>query len=294
MFKGLFGKIDKLFTRGKEVTDELFDELEEQMILADVSMETTLKITESLRQAVRKNKIKTAEEVKEELQRELTEVLSQGNGNCRLRIAPESPTVYLFVGVNGTGKTTTVGKLAYRLKNQGKKVLIVAADTFRAAAIDQLEVWANRAGVEIIRGKEGSDPGAVVFDSIQAARARHTDYLIIDTAGRLHTKANLMEEVKKIARIVERELGRSPEETILVVDATTGQNAVLQAQQFGEAAGVTAVVLSKLDGTAKGGIVITIKEELGYPIKLIGVGEKAEDLQDFDANQFVSSLFEES
>lgn len=290
MFKGLFGKIDKLLSRGREVNDELFDELEELLILADVSMDTTLKITESLRQAVRKNRIGTAEDVKTELQRQLVEVLSGGNGH--LRRAAEGPTVYLFVGVNGTGKTTTIAKLAHRLKKQGHRVLLAAADTFRAAAIDQLEVWANRVGVELIRGKEGSDPGAVVYDSIQAARARNADYVIIDTAGRLHTKLNLMEEIKKIARITERELGRMPDEIILVVDATTGQNAVTQAREFGQAAGVTTVALSKLDGTAKGGIVISIKEELGYPIKLVGVGEKMDDLEEFDAARFVGALFE--
>ncbi|MCL6629854.1 MAG: signal recognition particle-docking protein FtsY, partial [Armatimonadetes bacterium] len=212
------------------------------------------------------------------------------DGDGKLSISDTHPTVYLMVGVNGTGKTTTIAKLAYRFKTQGKKVILAAADTFRAAAIDQLEIWANRIGVDIIKQREGADPAAVVFDALQAAKSRNADIVIADTAGRLHTRLNLMEELKKIGRVVERELGRPADEVLLVLDATTGQNAISQAREFKAAVPLTGIVLTKLDGTAKGGIVVTLKAELGLPIKLVGLGERLEDLEDFDSRDFASSL----
>jgi fused signal recognition particle receptor len=290
MFRGLFKKIDQLITGRGRIDDDLYDDLEELLIQSDVGVHTTTRIVEDLREATRRNRLSTADEVRQHLRDELAAILSHGDE--RLTTAAESPTVYLMVGVNGTGKTTTTAKLAHRLKGQGKRVLLAAADTFRAAAIDQLEIWANRVGVECVKHKEGADPAAVVFDAIQAARSRRMDVVIADTAGRLHTKTNLMEELKKVHRVVQRELGRPADEVLLVLDATIGQNAVSQARSFAEALPLTGIALAKLDGTARGGVVITVKDELGIPIKLVGTGEKPGDLEDFHPQEFVAALFE--
>lgn len=292
LFKGIFSKVDKLLTGRRPIDDELFDELEELLIQADLSMQTTMKLVDNLREATRKAKLKEVDEIRERLKAQLVEILAAGDGD-KLRKPIHTPTVYLFVGVNGVGKTTTIAKLAQYFKKQGKRVILSAADTFRAAAIDQLEIWANRVGVEIVKHQPGADPGAVVFDSINAAIARGADVVIVDTAGRLHTKSNLMEELKKIGRIVQRALGRDPDETILVLDATTGQNAVNQAREFMSAVPLTGIALAKMDGTAKGGIVVTIRDELGLPIKLVTTGEKLDDMEEFDPQAFVDALFEE-
>lgn len=291
MFRGLFRKIDSLLASRRGIDDELFDELEELLVEADVSIHTTLRLVDELRSAVHRDRIRDADGVREHLQGQLVALLEEGYRPLNVPATP--PAVYLFVGVNGVGKTTSIAKLAYRLKRQGKKVLLAAADTFRAAAIDQLQVWAQRVGVELIHQQEGSDPAAVVFDAMQAARARHVDVVLVDTAGRLHTKVNLMEELRKIHRVIEREIGHSPDETLLVVDATTGQNAVSQARTFKEAVDVTGLVLAKLDGTAKGGNILTIQDELKIPIVLVGTGEKLENMEEFDPKQFVDALFVE-
>jgi len=288
LLKGLFQKVDTLLTGRRPVDDELFDELEEALIQADVNIHTTNKVVDDLRQASRKERLNEAEDIRARLKSDLIQVLC--SDDQRLHISSERPTVYLIVGVNGTGKTTSIAKLAHRFKSQGKRVILAAADTFRAAAIDQLEIWANRAGVDIVKQREGADPAAVVFDALQAAKSRNADVVIADTAGRLHTRKNLMEELKKIGRVIERELGRPADEVLLVLDATTGQNAVSQAKEFKDAVAITGIILAKLDGTAKGGIVITLKDELGVPIKLVGTGEKLEDLEDFDSRDFVESL----
>jgi fused signal recognition particle receptor len=292
LFRGVFSKVDQLLTGRRPIDDELFDELEELLIQADLSVVTATKLVDALRDASRKERLRESDEIKERLKALLAELLTRGDG-ARIREPSEKPAVYLFVGVNGVGKTTTIAKLAHRLKKRGHRVLLSAADTFRAAAIDQLEIWANRVGVEIIKHQPGADPGAVVFDSIQAAVARGVDAVIVDTAGRLHTKSNLMEELKKVGRICRKTINRDPDETILVLDATTGQNAVNQAREFMNAVPVTGVALAKLDGTAKGGIVVTIKDELGLPIKLACTGEQLDDLEDFDARAFVDALFGE-
>lgn len=289
LFKGLFQKVDQLLTGRRPVDDELFDELEEALIQADLNIHTTMKIVDDLRQATRQERISDAEDIKSRLRDDLVQVLSAGVDE-KLNMAEESPTVFLIVGVNGVGKTTSIAKMAYMFKAQGKRVLLAAGDTFRAAAIDQLEIWANRIGVDIIKQREGADPAAVVFDAMQAAKSRKVDIVIADTAGRLHTKANLMEELKKIGRVVEREIGRAPDEVLLVLDATTGQNAVSQAREFKTAVSITGIVLAKLDGTAKGGIVVTLKDELGIPIKLIGTGEKLEDMDIFNSRDFANAL----
>jgi len=291
LFRGIFSKVDQLLTGRRPVDDELFDELEELLIQADLSLRTTTRLVDDLRQSARKERLTESDQIRDRLKDALTGILAEGDG---AKLAPPSakPSVYLFVGVNGVGKTTTIAKLANRFRSAGLRVMLSAADTFRAAAIDQLEIWANRVGVEIIKHQPGADPGAVVFDSIQAAIARGADVVLIDTAGRLHTKANLMEELKKVGRIVRKALDRDPDETILVLDATTGQNAVNQAREFGAAVDITGIALAKIDGTAKGGIVVTIKEELGVPIKLVTTGEKIEDIEDFDPRAFVEALFE--
>lgn len=291
LFKGIFGKVDQLLTGRRPIDDELFDELEELLIQADLSIHTTTKLVNSLREAARKEKLRESDQIKDHLKSLLVQILAEGDGHG-IKVPTEVPAVYLFVGVNGVGKTTTIAKLAYRFKSQGKRVLLSAADTFRAAAIDQLEIWANRLDVEIIKHQPGADPGAVVFDSIQAAIARKADVVIVDTAGRLHTKSNLMEELKKVGRIVQKALGRDADETLLVLDATTGQNAVTQAREFMNIVPLTGIALAKIDGTAKGGIVVTIKDELGLPIKLAGSGEQPEDLEDFSPQAFVEALFE--
>jgi len=289
MLRNLFRRVADLFAGAGEATDELFDELEEVLIASDVSAKVATQMVERLRKEVREQRVRTVEGVKEVFRRQIAEMLEK-HAAPLVTSAPEAPLVYLMVGVNGTGKTTTIAKLAYRFQGQGKKVLLAAADTFRAAAIDQLEVWAERLEVDIVRHQHGGDPAAVLFDSIRAAKARGSDVVIADTAGRLHTKKNLMEELRKVARVVERELGRPADETLLVLDATTGQNALTQAQEFKEVSGLSGVVLTKLDGTAKGGTVLTITEEVGLPIKLIGVGERKGDLEEFDAKRFAEML----
>lgn len=291
MLRGLFRKIDELLMSRRGIDDELFEELEELLVRADVSIHTTMRIVGDLREAARREKIRDAEGVRAHLRQELVSLLTEGHRP--LNQPPAPPAVYLFVGVNGVGKTTSIAKLAYMLKRQGKKVILAAADTFRAAAIDQLEVWGQRVGVDVIRQNEGSDPAAVVYDALQAARARRADAVLVDTAGRLHTKTNLMEELRKIRRVIERELGRPPDETLLVLDATTGQNAVSQARTFQDAVSVSGVVLAKLDGTAKGGNILTIQEELRIPIILAGTGEKLEDMEEFSPTRFVDALFAE-
>ena len=284
----VFGRLDGLFKSFSKVDEELLEELEEILITADVGVNVTESILDSLRQKIRKEKITDPMEVKAALQVLLCEKVGEGE---KLDLST-SPSVILVIGVNGVGKTTSIAKIANLLKKDGKSVLLAAADTFRAAAIDQLGVWADRVGVELIRHGEGSDPAAVVFDALSAAKKRGTDVVIVDTAGRLHNKKNLMDELAKINRVIERETPGASRETLLVLDATTGQNAVLQAKEFKNAAPLTGLVLTKLDGTAKGGIVFSIKEELGIPVKFICVGEQIDDLQYFVADEFVTALFE--
>jgi fused signal recognition particle receptor len=286
--KGITEKIDQVLVSFGKIDEELFEELEEILIASDIGIETTLKIISDIKLKVKENKIIDPLKVKELLKEELIEILKEDHSELNINT---QPSVIIVIGVNGVGKTTSIGKIANLMKLKGKKVLLAAGDTFRAAAIDQLEIWADKVGVDIIRHTEGSDPAAVIFDAVQAAKARKADVLICDTAGRLHTKKNLMEELKKISRILDKELPGSDRETLLVLDATTGQNAVTQAKVFSETANITGIVLTKLDGTAKGGIVIAIKAELNIPVKLIGVGEKMEDLQKFDANEFIDALF---
>lgn len=286
--KSITEKIDQVLVSFGKVDEELFDELEEILITSDIGIDTTLKIIEGLKQKVKERKITDAMKVKDLLKEELREILESGSNELKL---DTKPSVIVVIGVNGVGKTTSIGKIANLYKSQGKKVILAAADTFRAAAIDQLEIWSDRVGAEIIEHKEGSDPAAVVFDAAQAAKSRKADLLICDTAGRLHTKKNLMEELKKVSRIIDRELPGADRETLLVLDATTGQNAISQAKTFSETSDITGIVLTKLDGTAKGGIVIAIKSELDIPVKLIGVGEQIDDLQRFNASEFIEALF---
>lgn len=293
MLRNLFRRVTDLLSGAASVTDELFDDLEEVLIASDVSARVAARIVEDLRRQVREERVRTADGVRELLRRQLARMLSQHAAPLTTEADPP-PLVYLMVGVNGTGKTTTIAKLAARLQRQGKSVLLAAADTFRAAAIEQLEVWAQRLNADLVRHQAGGDPAAVVFDSIRAARARRRDVVIADTAGRLHTKRNLMEELAKIDRIVARELGRPADEGLLVLDATTGQNALVQAQEFRGKVRLTGVVMTKLDGTAKGGTLITIAEEVGLPIKLIGTGETVEDLRDFDPVEFARWLVPQS
>ena len=293
LFKSIFQKVDQMFTGRGKIDEELLEELEEALIGADLNVHTTMRALDELRAMVADKRLKDAQDVTDHLKRFLWETLMAGGASPVLSIAPSAPTVYLIVGVNGVGKTTSVAKLAYKLQREGKRVVLAAADTFRAAAVDQLALWGERVGVEVVKGRDGADPAAVVFDAIQAAKARKADYLLIDTAGRLHNKSHLMEELKKINRVVMRELGgRSADETLLVLDATTGQNAVNQAREFKSAVSITGLILAKLDGTARGGIVITIKDELNVPIKLIGTGEKPGDMEYFDAQTFIDALFE--
>ena len=286
----LTGKIEKLVLGYADIDDDLLDELEETLIMADVGVKTTEKLMASVRKGIKKREINTPEDLKPFLQKEITELLTAGSDETR--IAAQGPTVMLVIGVNGVGKTTTIGKLSAYYKEQGNSVMLAAADTFRAAAIDQLEIWGQRTGAAIIRHEEGSDPAAVAFDAVKAAKARNIDMLIIDTAGRLQTKSNLMEELKKINRVIQREIPEAPHETLLVLDATTGQNAISQADLFTKAAPISGVVLTKLDGTAKGGVVVGIKAELSMPVKWIGVGEGVEDLRPFNAADFAKALFE--
>ena len=288
---GFFDKLKKittnLFSGFTEADEAFFEELEETLILADLGMDTATDAVEKLRTRVRKEKLHDQEEVRAALRDILVEETSVEDTSLNLST---QPSVVLFIGVNGVGKTTSIGKLGNRLKNEGKRVLFCAADTFRAAAADQLEIWANRAGCEIVRQHEGADPGSVLFDALQAAKARNVDVVLCDTAGRLHNKANLMAELSKLSKIIDRECPGAQRETLLVLDATTGQNGLIQAKQFKEAAGLTGIVLTKLDGTAKGGIVIAIARELGVPVKFAGVGEGIEDLRPFDVRSYVEAI----
>ena len=286
---GLFDKIKKLniFSGFFSVDEDFFEELEENLILSDMGMDTTLEAVETLRERVKANKIKEPEEVKACLREILVEMLDVGSTDLDLT---DKPAVILMIGVNGVGKTTTIGKLANLLKNQGNRVLLAAGDTFRAAAADQLAIWADRAKVDIVRHEEGSDPAAVVFDAMNAARASKTDLVLVDKAARLHNKQNLMNELNKIRRVIDREGTASSKEVLLVLDATTGQNGLIQAKQFGESAGITGIVLTKLDGTAKGGVVLAIAKEMGVPVKFVGLGEGIDDLQPFDAVAFAEAL----
>ena len=297
---GFFEKIKAGLTRTKEnighsfdqlfageLNDDFYDELEETLILGDMGVDTTMKAVEELRRRVKAEKIKDMEGARTCLRRVLTDMLQVGEPALKL---DTTPSVALFIGVNGVGKTTTIGKLSARMKGEGHRVLMAAADTFRAAAADQLEIWSERSGVELVRQYEGADPGAVLFDALQAAKARNVDVVLCDTAGRLHNKANLMAELAKLSKIIDRECPSCDRETLLVLDATTGQNGLLQARSFKETAGLTGIVLTKLDGTAKGGIVVAIARELGVPVKLAGVGEGIDDLKPFDAHDYAEAI----
>jgi len=289
---GFFDKLKKitsnLFGGFTEADEAFFEELEETLILADLGMDTSLEAVEKLRQRVRKEKLHSQEEVKAALRDVLVEMMDVGESTA-LNLDSQ-PAVVLFIGVNGVGKTTSIGKLGNQLKSEGKRVLFCAADTFRAAAADQLQIWSERAGCELVRQKEGTDPGSVLFDALQAAKARNVDVVLCDTAGRLHNKANLMNELAKLSKIIDRECPGASRETLLVLDATTGQNGLIQARTFKETAGLTGIVLTKLDGTAKGGIVVPIARELGVPVKLVGVGEGINDLRPFNARDYVEAI----
>ena len=283
----LSNTLGSVFSGFSEIDSDFYEELEECLILADLGVDTALKAVASLKKAVKEQHLKTTEEAKTALKDILVDMLNVGDTKLNLST---QPSVVLVIGVNGVGKTTTIGKIATRLVSEGKNVLLVAGDTFRAAAADQLEIWAERSGASIVRQHEGADPASVVFDGIQAAKARNSDVIIIDTAGRLHNKQNLMNELGKISRIVERELPGAAREVLLVLDGTTGQNGLIQAREFSKIAGVTAIALTKLDGTAKGGIVIAVADALQIPVKFVGVGEKADDLMPFEAEGFVDAL----
>lgn len=286
--ENLSDKMGEILTFSKTIDDDFYDELEEIMILSDIGIVTTEKTISMLKQRVREKKISDPNDVKDLLKEILVEIL----GTEKIGIVPpKMPAVFIVVGVNGVGKTTSIGKMAYYLKNKGYKVMLAAADTFRAGAIEQLEVWGNRANVDIVKHNEGSDPAAVIYDAIQSAKAKKTDILICDTAGRLHNKKNLMEELKKMNRVIEKEYPEASKQSLLVLDAATGQNALMQAKQFMEVSDVGGLILTKLDGTAKGGIVIAISSELDIPVKMIGVGEGIEDLQEFNPKEFVDALF---
>ncbi len=286
----VFGRIDDVFYAFSSVNDELFEELEEVLITADIGVDTSVYIIDTLRKTAREKGIKEPEELKTELKSIISRILCEQDIECNIS---DTPSVIMVIGVNGVGKTTSIGKMANYYKSQGRKVLLAAADTFRAAAIDQLEIWAKRAGVDIVKHQEGSDPSAVVFDAIAAAKARGTDIVICDTAGRLHNKKNLMDELAKTARVIERETGKPANEVLLVLDASTGQNALIQAREFKNAAQITGVILTKLDGTAKGGVVIALSREQNIGVKFIGVGEGIDDLQKFNPEEFASALFPE-
>lgn len=302
---GLFDKLKKSLAKTKEsinekfntvlktfkkIDDDLFDELEEVLITSDLGVNTSMDIIEKLRQAAKEKKLRDSYELKSELNKIMSDILTEGSGS-KIELQG-TPAVIMVIGVNGVGKTTSIGKIANMYRNQGKSVLIAAADTFRAAAIEQLEVWSERAGVDIIKQQEGSNPAAVIYDAVNAAKSRNIDILLCDTAGRLHNKKNLMEELKKIYKILNRELPNSSKEVLLVLDATTGQNAVQQAIQFKEAADITGIILTKLDGTAKGGIVLAIKNDYDIPVKFIGVGEKIDDIEPFDPVEFVNAIID--
>ncbi|NLW39797.1 MAG: signal recognition particle-docking protein FtsY [Tissierellia bacterium] len=289
--KGMTDRIDSILKAYNKIDDELFDDLEEILVTADVGINTTMEIVDRLRDRVKEEKVSEPNQVKELLKEEIKKIMQNAGGGNELEIEP-SPAVILVVGVNGVGKTTTIGKLSYNLRNKGKKVIIAAGDTFRAAAIEQLEEWSNRSGADFISHTEGADPAAVIFDGIQAAKARKADVLICDTAGRLHNKKNLMNELNKIFRVVNNEYPEAKKEILLVLDATTGQNAISQAKVFKEVCDITGVVLTKLDGTAKGGVVIALQSELGLPVKLVGIGEQIDDLQEFNPDDFVEAIFD--
>jgi fused signal recognition particle receptor len=288
-------RLDKIFEGRKQIDEALLDELEEMLISTDIGVQTTMQVLESIRQGVSRQEINDLDALKAVMKRELLDILqhSRETGVASETDVPETikPYVLMVVGVNGVGKTTTIGKLAQRIKNEGNDVLICAADTFRAAASDQLEIWAGRAGVPIIQQKQGTDPAAVLFDALQSAKSRSSDVLIVDTAGRLHNKANLMAELEKMKRVAGREVEQAPHETLLVIDAVTGQNGLEQARQFTKVADVTGIVLTKLDGTAKGGIAVAIAKELNLPIRYVGIGEQVDDLMVFDADSYVNGLF---
>ena len=288
--EAITNQVNNVFSTFVKVDEELFESLEEALIMADLGVETSTYIIDELRDRVKHKHINDGNEVKNELQNVIADILNEQDTKMHL---DTTPSVILVIGVNGVGKTTSIGKLATHYKNQGKKVLLAAADTFRAAAIDQLDIWAQRSGCDIIKHQENSDPAAVVFDACAAAKARGTDVLICDTAGRLHNKKNLMAELEKISRVIGRELPGASRETLLVLDATTGQNAVSQAKLFSEAADITGIILTKLDGTAKGGIIIAISREQNMPVKFVGVGEGIDDLQEFDPNDFARAVFEQ-
>ena len=289
--EALSDTLGSVFSGFSEIDDDFYDELEESLILADLGVETATKATDRLRKVIRERHLKTTEEARSALKEILVEMLNVGETTLDLST---NPSVILVIGVNGVGKTTTIGKIAKQLVDQGKNVMLVAGDTFRAAAADQLEIWSQRSGASIVRQHEGADPASVVFDGIQAAKARGSEVIIIDTAGRLHNKTNLMNELNKISRIVERELPNAAREVLLVLDGTTGQNGLIQAKQFKEIAGVTAMAVTKLDGTAKGGIVIAVSDALQIPVKFVGVGEQADDLMPFEAKGFVDALIQEN
>ncbi|MDQ6596932.1 signal recognition particle-docking protein FtsY [Bacillus salipaludis] len=286
------GKVNDLVARYRKVDEDFFEELEEILIQADVGFETVMELIDELKMEVKRRNIQDPKEVQSVISEKLVDIYNAGEElSSELNIQPEGLTVILFVGVNGVGKTTTIGKLGHKFKSEGKKVLMAAGDTFRAGAIEQLEVWGSRVGVEVIKQAEGSDPAAVMYDAIQAAKARKADILLCDTAGRLQNKVNLMKELEKVKRVIEREIPGAPHEVLLVLDATTGQNALIQAKTFKEVTNVSGIVLSKLDGTAKGGIVLAIRNELKIPVKFVGLGEKMDDLQEFNAEQYVYGLF---
>jgi len=291
IFRDLWRNVDTLITGRGRIDDDLFEEFEAALLAADISLRTTTRVLDDLKEFVRDQRITGVEPIQRRLEELLIEALGEDKDTA-LVVAPTPPTLYLMVGVNGVGKTTSLGKVAYQKVQEGKKVMLVAGDTFRAAAADQLKIWSERTGADFIHQHEHSDPAAVVFDAITAAQARGTDLILVDTAGRLHNKANLMEELRKIGRICEKKLGRKPDEVLLALDATTGQNALRQAQEFTSAVGITGIVLTKLDGTARGGIVITLREELGVPIKLVGVGEQPDDLVPFYPDIFVKALLD--
>lgn len=287
--QGMVGKIDKLISGQKKIDDRLLEELEEILITSDIGVKTTQELLDRVTEKVKRKELEEADHLKKALQEEMFLILRQQEKPLDPSLA--RPFVIMVIGVNGTGKTTTISKMAQKFKGQEKSVLLVAGDTFRAAAIEQLEIWGQRVGCEVIKHQSGSDPSAVVFDALKAGKARGSDIIIVDTAGRLHTKVNLMEELKKVKRVMARELPDSPHEILLVLDATTGQNAISQAKMFDQELGVTGIALTKLDGTAKGGILIGISDELKIPIRYIGIGEKAEDLREFSARDFVDAIF---
>jgi len=289
--EGFVEQMDRLFLGKKTIDGDLLDELEALLFAADLGVRTSGEMIEAVQQGLKRGELKEPDKVKDFIKGEIFRILKSGERPLLIDLSQTKPFIFMVVGVNGVGKTTTIAKIAYQYSSQGKKVLIGAADTFRAAAVEQLEVWAKRVGADIIKQSKGTDPSAVAFDSVHAANARSTDLLFIDTAGRLHTKVNLMEELKKVKRIIARECPGAPHEILLVLDATTGQNAISQAKLFNEAIGVTGIALTKLDGTAKGGIIVGITEELKIPIRYIGVGEAMDDLKEFNATEFVQALF---